>query len=80
MTKYSPEIKSAINNLMELKPYPSLRFAVAEYPNMLTIRVFESNIMQFSTVQYQNILEYLILLRDTVHSFGVKCEIEGVKE
>ena len=79
MTKYTPEIKSAVGGLMALKPYPTLQVAIAEYPNTLTVRVFEKNIMSFSTTQYENILEYLILLRDTVRSFGVKCEIEGVR-
>jgi hypothetical protein len=60
-------------------PYPDVKYAVVEYPNMLTIRVFENNIMQFSTDQRVNILEYLEMLRKTLQSFGVDCELEGIE-
>ena len=78
MTKYTEQIKAAVHELMALKPYLTLKFAIAEYPNTLTVRVFKTNIDQFTPAQYQNIIEYLILVRDTIRSFGVACDIEGI--
>lgn len=78
MTKYTNQIKEAVHELMALKPYPTLKFAIAEYPNTLAVRVFKHNIDTFTELQYQNIIEYLVLVRDTIRSFGVSCDIEGV--
>lgn len=79
MGLYSVPIRLKVNELMAFKPYPDLKFAIAEYSNMLTIRVYEKNILSFSQDQYFIILEYLEKVRKTIESFGVKCEIEGVK-
>jgi len=69
-------MKKALLNIR--KPYPDVHYAIVEYPNMLTIRVFENNIMSFNVDQRVIILEYLELLRKTLQSFGVQCELEGI--
>jgi hypothetical protein len=75
-SKYTAAMKVALSRVKA--PYKDVHYAVVEYPNMLTIRVFENNIMQFSVDQRVNVLEYLELLRKTIASFGVTCELEGV--
>lgn len=77
---YSDKIRSVVQEQMAFKPYPTLKFAIAEYSNMLTIRLFESNIMTFSEQQYHIILEYIENLRKKIESFNVKCEIEGIAD
>lgn len=80
MSLYSPKIKQVVNERMAFKPYPDLKFAIAEYTNMLTIRVWESNIMKYDQRQYEIILEFLDDLKKRIQSFNVKCEIEGVAD
>jgi hypothetical protein len=75
MSKYNLQIKKALTAVKP--PYKGIQYAVVEYPNMLTIRVYEDNIMEFSVDQRVNILEYLELLQHVVRSFGVDCELEG---
>lgn len=77
---YTNQIKQKVQELMAFKPYPDLKFAIAEYPNMLTVRVWESNIVKYDERQYQIILEFLWKVRNTIRSFGVVCEIEGVAD
>lgn len=77
--RYTPQMRGAVDNLKHLKPYPDLAYAIVEWPNMLTIRVWENNIMKYRPEQYLNILEYLELVKKTLRSFNVSCEIEGVK-
>jgi len=79
MPEYTMAMKRALKEAERLKPYPNIQYAVVQYPNMLTIRVFEDNIMEFSVDQRVNILEYLETLRKTIAAFGVECELEGVK-
>lgn len=71
------DIKKALAQIR--KPYPGVRYALVQYPLRFGIRVFEDNIMEFSTDQRVNILEYLELLRKTVESFGYTCHLEGVQ-
>lgn len=78
MGLYSVPIRRKVQEAMAFKPYPNLKFAIAEYSNMLTIRVYEDNILSFSEHQYFIILEYLEKVRTMIESFGVKCEIEGI--
>jgi hypothetical protein len=75
-SNYNLQIKKALAAVKP--PYKDIHYAVVEYPNMLTIRIYENNIMQFSVDQRVNILEYLELLQHVVRSFGVDCELEGV--
>lgn len=78
-SKYTIQMKRALKEVERNKPYPDLPYAVVEYPNMLTIRVFENNIMEYGIDQRVIILEYFELLRKCIQQFGVECELEGVK-
>lgn len=76
-TRYTEDMKKAVHSLK--KPYRDLRYAVVEYPDFLVVRVYENNIMSFGIDQRVAILEHLELVRKTIESFGVQCELEGVK-
>lgn len=72
--------KQIANAIREIKPpYPNLKLSVVEYPGMLSLRVYEENIAEFNAMQHISIMEYLNMLRNIVESFGVKCDLEGVK-
>jgi hypothetical protein len=45
---------------------------------MLSLRVYEENIAEFSDMQHISIMEYLNMLRKIVESFGVPCDLEGL--
>lgn len=76
MALYTKQIATAIKSVKA--PYPNLKVNVVEYPGMLSLRVYEENIAEFSPMQHISIMEYLNMLRDIVESFNVKCDIEGV--
>lgn len=74
MMLYSQQIAKAIREIK--KPYPNLKVSVVEYPGMLSIRIYESNLSDFSPEQHISIMEYLNMSRKLVETFGVKCDIE----
>lgn len=74
---YNKQIANAIREIKS--PYPNLKLSVVEYPGMLSLRVYEENIAEFNEMQHISIMEYLNILRNVIESFGVKCDLEGVK-
>lgn len=74
MTLYNKDIAKAIREFK--RPYQNLKVSVVEYPGMLSIRIYESNLSDFSPEQHISIMEYLNMLRKMVETFGVKCDIE----
>lgn len=74
MVLYNDNIAKAIR---EIKlPYPNLKVSIVEYPGMLSVRIYESNLSEFSSAQHITIMEYLNMVRKLVESFGVKCDLE----
>jgi hypothetical protein len=71
---YSKDIAKAIREIK--KPYANLKVSVVEYPGMLSIRIYESNLSEFSAEQHISIMEYLNMSKKLVETFGVKCDIE----
>jgi predicted methyltransferase len=60
-------------------PVKNLRLDIRARPNYLALTVYESNIMEFNESQRMNIMEYLLLVRNLITSYGTPCEIEGMK-
>jgi hypothetical protein len=60
-------------------PVKGLVFDIKARPNYLAITVYESNIMEFSDSQREQIMNYLLMVRQFIMSYGSPCEIEGVK-
>ena len=61
------------------KPVRNLKLDVRARPNYLALTVYEDNIMQYEIDKRVDIMEYLLLCRELIESYGVRCEIEGVK-
>lgn len=59
------------------KPYKDLIVDVMARPNYLALVVYEENIMQYEVDQRVNIMEYLLMMREVIESYGVRCELEG---
>jgi hypothetical protein len=60
-------------------PVKRLTVDVVTHPDYLGLRVYEDEIMEYDVTQRMNIMEYLLMLKKIVDSFGVRCEIEGAK-
>jgi len=60
-------------------PVKDLQLDVRARPNYLALTVYEENIMQYEIDKRIHIMEYLNMCRDLIMSYGVPCEIEGIK-
>jgi hypothetical protein len=60
-------------------PVKDLKMDVRARPNYLALTVYEENIMQYEIDKRADIMEYLLICRQLIESFGVRCEIEGIK-
>ena len=79
MAKISYDIGMA-KAIRQLKqPVKGLKMDVVARPNYLALTVYESNIMEYNDGQRADIMEYLLLVRKLIESYGTPCEIEGVK-
>ena len=66
--------------IRDLKPpVKGLILDVRARPNYLALTVYESNIMEYSENQRGAIMDYLLLIRQLIQSYGTPCEIEGMK-
>jgi len=61
------------------KPVKNLKMEVRARPNYLALTVFEEDVMQYEIDKRADIMEYLLLCRELIMSYGVPCEIEGLK-
>lgn len=61
------------------KPVKDFKMDIRARPNYLALTVYEENIMQYEIDKRADIMEYLVLAKQLIESFGVRCEIEGVK-
>ena len=61
------------------KPYKDFEVATVTYPDgLVTLRIYENQIMAFEDEQRANILLYLEQVQAAVRALGVRCEMEGV--
>jgi hypothetical protein len=60
-------------------PVKGLILDVRARPNYLALTVYESNIMEYSENQRGAVMDYLLLIRQLIMSYGTPCEIEGMK-
>jgi hypothetical protein len=59
-------------------PYKGILVDVRLRPNWLALVIHEHNIMEYSVDQRVNIMEYLLMMRSIIESYGVRCELEGI--
>ena len=79
MAKISYTVEMA-KKVRDIKPpVKGLILDVRARPNYLALTVYESNIMEYSETQRGAIMDYLLLVRQLILSYGTQCEIEGMK-
>lgn len=60
-------------------PVKHFKMDVRGRPNYLALTVYEDNIMEYTESQRMQVMEYLVLCKQLIESYGVRCEIEGIK-
>ena len=51
---------------------------IVKYPEFLTIRMYEDNIMSYDINDRVKITDYVNMVRKIIESYGVRCEFEGI--
>lgn len=59
-------------------PVKNLKLDIRARPNYLALTVYENNVMEYTESQRFQLMEYLLLVRKLIQSFGTPCEIEGI--
>lgn len=75
--RYDIEMAKAVRRIK--KPVKGLVMDIRGLPDFLAVSVYEENIMEYNETQRMAIMEYLIVVRDLIRSYGVPCEIQGFK-
>ena len=71
------DIAKAVRQLKP--PVKKLTVDIVTHPDYLSLRVYEDEVMEYEINQRADIMQYLIMMRDVVQAFGVRCEIDGGK-
>jgi hypothetical protein len=74
---YTKEVAKKLREVTP--PYPNIRYEIVDMGDWLAVRVFEKQIMEFEVDQRVNIMEYLEKLRSLIESYGIKCDVTGVR-
>jgi hypothetical protein len=74
---YNIEMAKALRQVKA--PVKDLTLDVKARPNYLALTVYEEEVMKYDETRRGDIMEYLILCKQLIESYGVRCEIEGVK-
>ena len=75
--RYTVEMAKKIREIKV--PVKGLKLEVRARPNYLALTVYEENVMQYEIDKRADIMEYLLLCKQLIESYGVRCEIEGIK-
>ena len=79
MVKISYTVEMAKKVRAVKVPVKNLLLDIRARPNYLALTVYESNIMEYNENQRMAIMEYLLLIKNLIESYGSPCEIEGMK-
>ena len=71
------DIAKAIRQLKP--PVKKLTVDIVTHPDFLSLRIYENEVMEYEINQRADIMQYLLMMRDVVQAFGVRCEIDGGK-
>jgi len=72
---YDINMAKAVRRIKQ--PVKGLVMDVRGLPEFLCVSVYEENIAEYNDSQREQIMAYLILVRDVIRSYGVPCEIQG---
>lgn len=71
--------KQMANDVRKIKkPVPDLIIDIVQYPEFLTIRMYEDNIMKNDVNTRVRITDYIGMVKKIIESYGIRCEFEGV--
>jgi hypothetical protein len=73
---YTKQMAAAIRQIKQ--PVRGLSIDIVKYPEFLTIRMYEDNIMSYDINDRVKITDYVNMVRKIIESFGVRCEFEGI--
>ena len=74
---YNIDMAKAIRKIKV--PVKGFKMDVRARPNYLALTVYEENVMEYNESKRMQIMEYLVMCRELIESYGVPCEIEGIK-
>jgi hypothetical protein len=74
--KYSVEMAKKVREIKV--PVKNLKLNIIARPNYLALTVYEENVMEYNESQRMQLMEYLLMVRSLIQSYGSPCEIEGV--
>jgi hypothetical protein len=74
--KYSVEMAKKVREIKV--PVKGLKLNIIARPNYLALTVYEENVMEYNESQRMQLMEYLLMVRSLIQSYGSPCEIEGV--
>ena len=72
---YNLEMAQAIRRVKQ--PVKGLVMDIKGLPNFLAVTVYQENILEYNDSQREQIMEYLIMVRDVIRSYNVPCELNG---
>ena len=75
--RYTKEMAKAIRQIKP--PVKDLVVDIARHQEYIALRVYEENIMQYEINKRADIMQYLLMLKQLIESYGSRCEIEGIK-
>jgi hypothetical protein len=75
--KYTVEMAKKIRDIKV--PVKGLKLEIRARPNYLALTVFEENVMEYNESQRFQLMEYLLLVRQLIQSYGTPCELEGLR-
>lgn len=66
--------------IREIKvPVKGLQLDVRARPNYLALTVYEENVREYNETQRMALMDYLLLVRKLIQSYGTPCELEGIR-
>jgi hypothetical protein len=72
---YTQEMAKRIREI----PKPNLLLMdIAQYPDFLSVRLYEDNFIQFEGSNKERVIDYVNKVKKLIESYGVRCELEGV--
>jgi hypothetical protein len=74
--QYTIEMAKKIRDIKV--PVKKLQMDIRARPNYLAVTVYEDNVMEYNESQRFQLMEYLLLVRQLIMSYGTPCEIEGI--
>lgn len=71
--------KQVAQEVRRIKKPISFDLDIVAYPEFLSLRVREEQIMSMNDVKQLQVMEYLQKVRVLLESYGIRCELEGMK-